>query len=405
MDFSELIAPVPVDRFMAEHYGRRPLHIPASEESGRRALIGWPRLNALLGQQLHWSEAHIRLLMNGRAVAPDLYMEEVDTLEGPVRRASLARVDAYLAMGASLLGGAVHQISAEIRAASDALAERFGGAASANVYCSFAGVQAFPTHFDSHEVFAVHGEGEKVWRIYENRSEIPLDTAIPKAVMQARIDAARGAVMLEARMRPGDLLYIPRGFYHDALASSREALHLTLTVKPRTARALFRLLDEAARHDPLLNAYLPDARDGNEAALAERLDSLADHVARQIRSPAFLAEVANDQRKPVRPAYRPDLPNRPELRSYARTSAPARVERREAGAVLCVDGPGGGEFALGALAEETEWMLARLLFSTQELAAQFPHRRRDELAGLVARVEQWGLFRPCEPRAAVSPGA
>jgi hypothetical protein len=37
--------------------------------------------------------------------------------------------------------------------------------------CSFGGVRALATHFDLHDVFAVQIEGEKVWRLYENRAD------------------------------------------------------------------------------------------------------------------------------------------------------------------------------------------------------------------------------------------
>ena len=46
------------------------------------------------------------------------------------------------------------------------------------MYCSFKGVQAFQTHYDLHDVFAVQAEGEKTWRIYESRADAPV-TPLP----------------------------------------------------------------------------------------------------------------------------------------------------------------------------------------------------------------------------------
>ena len=54
------------------------------------------------------------------------------------------------------------------------LEREFAARASANVYCSFKGVQAFQTHYDLHDVFAVQAEGEKTWRIYESRADTPV---------------------------------------------------------------------------------------------------------------------------------------------------------------------------------------------------------------------------------------
>ena len=80
--------PVPVERFMAEYYGKRPLHIPAAE--GRPALLSWPRLNELLAILPHWTEANLELILDGQAVAPDHYMIEAETASG---RAQNRRID------------------------------------------------------------------------------------------------------------------------------------------------------------------------------------------------------------------------------------------------------------------------------------------------------------------------
>ncbi len=64
-------------------------------------------------------------------------------------------------------------------------------------------------------------------------------------------------------MRPGDVLYLPRGWYHDALAVDGPSLHVTLSVTPLYGRILFRLLEPAAMQDPAFRAWLPPAdRDG-----------------------------------------------------------------------------------------------------------------------------------------------
>lgn len=397
MEFAALIAPVPVERFLADHYGKRPLHIRADGDTERGALVGWARLNALLAMRLHWSEAHIRLLIDGREIAPSLFMEEISTLDGRLRRASPAKVDHYLGLGASLVASGVHHISPEIAEAAAALSRQFAASAEANIYCSFQGVQAFPTHFDSHEVFAIQGEGEKLWRIYSGRSPLALDKSVPKAVLQERMEAARGEIQLEALMRPGDLLYIPRGFFHDAEASSAESLHLTLAVSPRSGRSLFRLLDLAAARDPAFEAWLPDAREAEGEPLRRHLDALAGRLAEIMRSPAFLDAVAEEQRKQRRPLARPALPARAEVRTYARTRRAATLEWDDAGALVRLGGDMPETQRVGAAAEELAWLLVRPIFSAQELFGQFPHRTPEEIDTLLAQAEAWGLIRPAKP--------
>src|SRR5687768_3289920 len=192
MRFEDLIAPLSTEEFLADWYGKRPLHNPA-RNGDLRGVIGWKKLNELLGLPSHWSEANIKLIANGVPVAGDLYLDSVETLGGVVRRANPAKVEVFLQMGASLLAGAVHEISPGVRAVAACLSEQFAGRAEANVYCSFKGIQAFTSHFDVHEVFAIQCDGEKVWNIYENRANAPIE-GLRGDNAQAVIDASKGRV-------------------------------------------------------------------------------------------------------------------------------------------------------------------------------------------------------------------
>lgn len=392
MDLCDLVAPLGTDGFMQDHYGRAPIHIPGDEDSVRRRVVDWVRFNHWLTVQSHWSDANIKVIMNSRAVASDFYMDDLRTLEGSQKRASAAKLDVFMGMGASIVGNAIELIDPDVRDLTDRLAAAFGGVAGANVYGSFSGVQAFASHCDPHEVFAIQGEGEKVWRIYENRADNPLDM-LEGPDAQAIIDAAKGRVAMEVTMRPGDLLYIPRGFYHDALASDR-SLHLTLSVAPHSGRILFRLLEDMAIRSPAFRAYLPDAVRAPDA-LRARLDALAGDMAAIVRTDAFFEEVATRQAQLARPGHRVNLPERQRLDFYARTEARAHVSFGQEGARLVVRGEA---LSLEGLGEEADWLLGRPAFSVQELHARYLYRDRTMLDRLVQRCEGLGLISAYQPQ-------
>ena len=85
--------------------------------------------------------------------------------------------------------------------------------------------QAFGPHCDKHDVFAIHFEGEKIWNIYENIEKNPINHPIFKFDSEERIRRA-GKLIDQVTLKPGDLLYLPRGQYHDALASKNGAVHI-----------------------------------------------------------------------------------------------------------------------------------------------------------------------------------
>ena len=86
--------------------------------------------------------------------------------------------------------------------------------------------QAFGPHFDTHDVFAIHFEGEKVWNIYEKTENNPINHPLFKYNAEERIKKA-GRIIDQITLKPGDLLYILRGQYHDALACKNGSIHLT----------------------------------------------------------------------------------------------------------------------------------------------------------------------------------
>jgi hypothetical protein len=229
----------------------------------------------------------------------------------------------------------------------------------------------------------------------DNRADAPLDPVLGDEGAQGRLDAAKGGVLMEVRMRPGDLLYIPRGCFHDALASSAESLHVTFAVAPHSGRILFRLLEEIALRDSAFRQYLPDARKDGGAMMKDALGMLSARIEAILKSPAFLEEVTTAQRKLVSRRPRTNLPDRPPIEAWARTDRPASVERRAAGAVLVAESK---EHPLGPLSEEAEWMLARPAFVTVELLARYPYRDEAELRGLIELLARLRLIMAYEAR-------
>ena len=84
-------------------------------------------------------------------------------------------------------------------------------------------------------------------------------------------------------MTPGDLLYIPRGQYHDAIASSEASLHLTFGIVPLVGVDVFDGIKSELECDPLFNQPLPHY--DNQDALKSHLGFLAKRIAEVISSP------------------------------------------------------------------------------------------------------------------------
>ena len=75
-------------------------------------------------------------------------------------------------------------------------------------------------------------EGSKHWRLYKPTVELPLQDAF-EPIPREQI----GKPIQEVHVKPGDLMYIPRGVIHEAFASNDSSLHITVAV------SVFRLTD------------------------------------------------------------------------------------------------------------------------------------------------------------------
>ena len=135
------------------------------------------------------------------------------------------KVQNWVSKGASIILNDIDKANSGLINISNQLQDITNGRCQGNLYFSMQSRQAFGPHCDVHDVFAIHFEGEKVWNIYENIENNPINHPLFKYSAEERIKKA-GRMIDQITLKPGDLLYIPRGQYHDALASKNGSIHI-----------------------------------------------------------------------------------------------------------------------------------------------------------------------------------
>jgi lysine-specific demethylase/histidyl-hydroxylase NO66 len=390
-DFAAFIAPFDAAAFRAQYFGKRPLHIRGAGAS-RPAVLTWTRFNEVLALTPYWNEDTLKVYFRSRAALRENYCDTSDLRPGSKAPADPAKVKALLGVGASLIANHIHRVCPQIAAVAQVLEREFAARVAANAYCSFKGVQAFQTHFDLHDVFALQVEGEKTWRVYESRADAPVTPLPPGDEVEKWLTASRGKVLFEADMKPGDVLYLPRGQYHDALTGAHASLHVTFGVTPPTGLALFKLLESAVTGESAFRQYLPDARD--EAALRERLAALAERIKTVLTSPAFATDVLNHQRSLAGAKAEYELPAQPPAKWY-QIARRAQVMRRDSGYVAVTQQ---GEVALGSTHPTVEWILKQKLFSLGDALARHANMDAAELRSVLAKLIAAGVIVETELR-------
>lgn len=284
---ADLLAPVSVAEFYAEYWGRKALHIPGTPEK-LATIMSWDILTWLLNQTALWSPNTLKLMMDAEPVPPRDYCRTGPTREGPSGYVvDLAQVRSWLRRGASLVLNRIDTLTPALRQMAAGLSHETCGPIQSNLYCSWRAHQAFPLHFDTHDVFALHVAGEKTWRMYQRYIEAPVRHPRFTDLDLSFHKQHRGALSQTVVLRPGDVLYVPRGLYHEAMATSVGTIHLSTAIVPMNGLDLITALFERALLEPLFRHSLPNPETRGDKLFEDHLDALVRRVGELFAEPSF----------------------------------------------------------------------------------------------------------------------
>jgi hypothetical protein len=99
----------------------------------------------------------------------------------------------------------------------------------ANLFLTPPNSRGFDPHYDGHDVLILQLGGTKVWKAFEQLSEIPA------GMEGGRLQPDQLSEQCKTfELTPGNVLYLPRGRPHVAYTNSENSLHLTLSIIPLT---------------------------------------------------------------------------------------------------------------------------------------------------------------------------
>jgi ribosomal protein L16 Arg81 hydroxylase len=104
--------------------------------------------------------------------------------------------------------------------------------AYANCYLTPPGSQAVPPHADDRDVFVLQLVGSKSWRVY---GTVPVpypypDEQVGKEGIPVPPSVLEGPLSLATTLEPGDCLYMPRGYVHEAHCQEKLSFHITIAL-------------------------------------------------------------------------------------------------------------------------------------------------------------------------------
>jgi hypothetical protein len=260
------------------------------------------------------------------------------------------------------------------------LERELGHPAQANAYFTPGEAQGLPVHHDTHDVFSLQVAGEKRWLVYEPALELPLKQQRYKPELGRPGPAAHDVLL-----RPGDTLYLPRGWLHEAATSNSDSLHVTVGVNVYTWLDAFKAaLDECA----------------DDVEFRRSPDGEADDLVERLRMRLGSDGVERRRRRRLVQTRRPVLGGQlTQVRALDRLTLETPVERRPTvlfdleGTTLVFEGK---EVTFPALAREEVGFVASIEgpFAAADLPGELDGKSR---LVLVRRLVREGFLRLSEP--------
>ena len=283
-----LIAPLEEDAFLRDHLGRRPLLVTGTP--GRfGALFGWSDLNDVLASS-RVDPARMHLARAAQGVPVTSCAESVPQLASRGRPLRLRpdRLRDVLQDGATLAVDGVEELHPRLRNLVASVEQSLGTLVQANLYANLGGAaEGFGIHWDDHDVLIVQTAGAKNWEVHAPTQEAPV------GVLSAPEPPTGRRPYWTGTLTDGDLLYLPRGWWHRVSPGDGPSLHLTLGARlPSAGDLLSRLLRHVAAEHPVVRYDLPRHADEHDTALF--YDELRTALAKTVEEPGLLERLADE---------------------------------------------------------------------------------------------------------------
>ncbi|MGH3624847.1 MAG: JmjC domain-containing protein [Sciscionella sp.] len=222
----------------------------------------------------------LRCLQHGHDLHPRDYLTTTRTGRGQsIQVANMRQLGQFLEEGCTLVLDDIGPLDATMEVACRALGWWAGELVRVNTYLTTHDAGGWGLHWDSHDVLCVQLAGEKSWEVRGPSRPAPMERdAQPNTEPSTEI-------AWSGTMRTGDVMHIPRGWWHQATRTGSGAgfsLHATFGITQRTGADWLAWVADQARADELFRRDLDQPSGPGQRSAQEH--ELATAAARLMRS-------------------------------------------------------------------------------------------------------------------------
>lgn len=239
--------------------------------------FGWSHLNRAIAEH-RLVPPRLRLERGGRDDTAGLFSNRPPYRGQVLRDLDAAVLTERLRAGSTLIVDSVNELNPRLNALCEGLAAAFDCGCQTNLYASWGSTQGFNVHWDDHDVFVVQLDGQKRWDLYG------VGQLAPTRRRKAPALPAPEELQQQCILNPGDVLYLPRGYWHAAVGLGRPTLHLTIGLRRKLGADLIHWLADWMLAEDVARKDLPLEQDDEAlgAHVARLLSAIAAHPAAEL---------------------------------------------------------------------------------------------------------------------------
>ncbi len=162
----------------------------------------------------------------------------------------------------------------------------------AGIYITPPNAKASVPHYDMHDIFVIQVYGNKTWKLFNTAFENPIEGQLLRKTDMDRYNQVEPTKQLT--VTKGDLIYIPRGFVHDAHTQASTSIHLTISLHPQIKLSLLKEIIEGSAGLANLREQL-EPEINKEKLKKELLDSVSQLIDNYFSENNYLENYANRQ--------------------------------------------------------------------------------------------------------------
>jgi ribosomal protein L16 Arg81 hydroxylase len=250
--FAKLLAPLAVADFFGDYWETQPLHVSRAEPGYYDNVLTPAGLDEYF-QAGNLSPSFLRVVKS----KVDCELNAWTTIEkrkntDPYHVVVTEKLFSLFSGGATIIINAAQTAIPSLKSWCAELQRELEIAIQPNIYITPPQGEGFGHHYDPHDVFILQINGSKRWRLYDYHVKLPV---IVEPLAAADYEGATPRQTVD--MKPGDLLYLPRGTVHYATTSDETSIHVTLALMSHYKLNLLEDLALIAREDETFRRALP----------------------------------------------------------------------------------------------------------------------------------------------------